>query len=248
MTKTFLLLFSCCFLFPFDKAIAQKTTHADSVVNSVFNKSIVSAPGDAGVQLIKSEKYADAASFYSSQINKDVGNVQAYMNRGVAQWQMNEPSHACRDWSAVLALGDTATFKLLDGQCHGKMVIEGDTLKKEQYHRMFSVPRDSKTLSDNSAAFTFVEEMPEFPGGENALLAYLDKNIKRPANSTVTGIVIVNFIVSTKGTILFPYIKKGIGGGCDEEVLRVFRNMPKWKAGKQNGKPVLVRYNIPVKF
>ena len=83
------------------------------------------------------------------------------------------------------------------------------------------------------------------------LMNFLKQNIKYPEEATkknIRGTVVVNIIISTKGNVMFPYVKKGIGAGCDEEALRVIRLMPAWNAGKQNGKPVLVRYNIPVKF
>lgn len=233
------------------KSYAQKTVNTDSLINSIVNESIVNDPNDKGVTLLKSSNYSGATNFYSTEISKDAGNTEAYFNRGVSQWQTNEPSKACRDWSAVLALGDTATFKLLDANCHGKMVIDGDTLSKNEYHQMFAVPKDAKTSSTGSNAMTVVEQMPEYNGGDVALMNFLKQNIKYPEEANkknIHGTVVVNIIVSTKGNVMFPYVKKGIGSGCDEEALRVIRLMPAWNAGKQNGKAVLVRYNIPVKF
>ncbi len=240
----FCLCYSNCF--------SQKTVNTDSLINSMVNESIVNSPSDAGVTLMKSSSFSDATKFYSAEINKNEGNAAAYFNRGISQWQTNEPSKACQDWSAVLALGDTATFKLLDGNCHGAMVIDGDTLHKEQYHKMFAVAKtDAKSSSNSSNAMTVVEQMPEYKGGDLAMMKFLNMNMRYPEvarKKNIQGTVIVNIIISTKGNVMFPYVKKGIGGGFDEEALRVIRSMPAWNPGKQNGKPVLVRYNIPVKF
>jgi protein TonB len=99
--------------------------------------------------------------------------------------------------------------------------------------------------------FTIVEQMPEFPGGEEKLFEYLGKNIKYPSmarENGITGTVYVTFVVEGNGEISDVKKLRGIGGGCDEEAVRVVRSMPAWKPGKQNSKPVRVQYNLPIKF
>lgn len=99
--------------------------------------------------------------------------------------------------------------------------------------------------------FTIVEEMPSFPGGEGELFKYLGKNIKYPemANSAgISGVVYVTFVVDKDGKIRDVKVLRGIGGGCDEEAMRVVKNMPAWKPGKQRGKSVTVQYNLPIRF
>ncbi|MBL0341805.1 MAG: TonB family protein [Bacteroidetes bacterium] len=99
--------------------------------------------------------------------------------------------------------------------------------------------------------FTIVEEMPMFPGGEEALVKYLSNNIKYPARArenNITGTVFVTFKVGKDGKVTESQILRGIGGGCDEEALRVIKSMPSWRAGRQRGEPVIVQYNLPIKF
>ncbi len=99
--------------------------------------------------------------------------------------------------------------------------------------------------------FTIVEEMPSFPGGEAKLFEYLGKNIKYPQiakEAGISGIVYVTFVVDANGNITEVQVLRGIGGGCDEEAVRVVKNMPKWTPGKQRGKAVKVRYNLPIRF
>ncbi len=99
--------------------------------------------------------------------------------------------------------------------------------------------------------FTVVESMPEFPGGESALYKFLAKNIEYPQIANEGGIqgrVFVTFVVEKDGSITDVRVLRGIGGGCDEEAIRVVKSMPKWKPGKQRGKPVRVQYNLPIKF
>ena len=95
------------------------------------------------------------------------------------------------------------------------------------------------------------ETMPYFPGGQELLLKYLAANIKYPASAVKAkkqGRVIVTFIVQKDGSITHAKIAKSIDPELDAEALRVVRGMPKWIPGTQLGKPVNVKYTLPVKF
>lgn len=99
--------------------------------------------------------------------------------------------------------------------------------------------------------FVIVESMPEYPGGIAALYQYINEQIKYPATAKEIGIqgrVFVTFVIETDGSVSSVEVLRGIGGGCDEEAVRVVQSMPRWKPGKQRGIPVRVRYNLPVKF
>jgi periplasmic protein TonB len=99
--------------------------------------------------------------------------------------------------------------------------------------------------------FTVVEQMPEFPGGESALNKFLKDNIRYPSVASENGIsgsVYLTFVVSKEGKISDVRVLRGIGGGCDEEAVRVVRMMPPWIAGRQNGVSVPVQFNLPVRF
>ncbi len=96
-----------------------------------------------------------------------------------------------------------------------------------------------------------IEEMPQFPGGDEALNTFLYKEIKYPnvsGCSDVQGTVYATFVVDKSGSVKEVKILRGVGFGYDEEVIRVIKAMPNWKPGKQNGKAVSCQYNIPVKF
>ena len=95
------------------------------------------------------------------------------------------------------------------------------------------------------------ETMPQFPGGREVLLKYLAANIKYPASAVKAkkqGRVIVTFIVQKDGSITHAKIVRSIDPELDAEALRVVKGMPKWTPGTQNGKPVNVKYTVPVKF
>lgn len=104
---------------------------------------------------------------------------------------------------------------------------------------------------DDKKIFSFVQQKPEFPDGEAALLKYLYANIKYPPIARENGIegqVVVRFVVSKTGKIDDVKILRSLGGGCDEEASRVVRAMPAWKPGKHNGKAVNCTYTLPIKF
>lgn len=99
--------------------------------------------------------------------------------------------------------------------------------------------------------FQVVENAPAFPGGDIARQKFLQDNIKYPQmarESGIQGSVFVTFVVERNGSVTDVKLLRGIGGGCDEEAIRVIKNMPRWEPGKQRGKPVRVQFNMPIKF
>lgn len=99
--------------------------------------------------------------------------------------------------------------------------------------------------------YNIIETMPQFPGGEEKLLKFIAQKIKYPREArrkNITGRVIANFYIDKLGKACNVKIIKGIGGGCDEELIRVLNLMPNWTPGKQDGVPVNVNYNLPVNF
>lgn len=103
----------------------------------------------------------------------------------------------------------------------------------------------------DDAVFVVVEENPEFEGGMPALYQYLSQNIHYPKEARenhIQGKVFVSFVIEKDGTVSNAKVLRKIGGGCDEEALRVVQAMPKWKPGRQQGKPVRVQFNLPINF
>lgn len=99
--------------------------------------------------------------------------------------------------------------------------------------------------------FLVVEQPPDFPGGDEERVKFLQQNVKFPTMAREAGIqgtVFVTFVVSRSGKISNVKVLRGIGGGCDEEAIRVMKMMPDWKPGKQNGQAVPVQFNMPIKF
>ena len=105
---------------------------------------------------------------------------------------------------------------------------------------------------EEEVIFMVVETMPEFPGGQQALFKYLGENVKYPVIAQENGIqgrVICQFVVNKDGSIVDVVVVRSSGEpSLDKEALRVISSMPKWKPGKQRGKPVRVKYTVPVNF
>ena len=96
-----------------------------------------------------------------------------------------------------------------------------------------------------------VEEMPVFPGGAGKMMEYIAKNIVYPTyafDNGIQGRVFVSFVVERDGSISNVKAMRGIGGGCDEEAVRVIQSMPKWIPGRQRGETVRCSYTIPIIF
>ena len=104
---------------------------------------------------------------------------------------------------------------------------------------------------DEGEPYMIVEQMPEFPNGEDAMMQYIAEQVKYPAEAKKAGAqgrVFIGFIVEPDGSLSNFKVLRGIGYGCDEEALRVAQSMPKWNPGMQRGKAVRVSYLISVIF
>lgn len=104
---------------------------------------------------------------------------------------------------------------------------------------------------EEAQVFFIVEDMPEFPGGEMALRTYIANAIKYPVIAQENGIqgkVYVTFVVGKDGSVSNASIARGVDPSIDKEALRVVNTLPKWKPGKQRGKPVNVSYTVPINF
>ena len=99
--------------------------------------------------------------------------------------------------------------------------------------------------------FDTVEQMPEYPGGMQAMIEFLQTNMKYPEDAEkqkVEGRVMVQFVVETDGSISDVHVAKQVFPSLDAEAIRVVQAMPKWTPGKDKGRVVRVKYNLPIVF
>ena len=104
---------------------------------------------------------------------------------------------------------------------------------------------------DPDSVFELVDQMPQFSGGQDEMFKFLAGNLMYPdeaVDAEISGVVYVAFVVEKDGSIGESRVLRGIGGGCDEEAIRVVRSMPKWKPGIHGGKPARVEHTLPVRY
>jgi protein TonB len=104
---------------------------------------------------------------------------------------------------------------------------------------------------DDEEVFMVVENMPEFPGGDLGLMKYIQKNVKYPPIAkeyNITGKVYISFVVDKSGSVTNVKVVRGVDKNLDAEAVRVIKSLPKYKPGKQRGRPVRVQFTVPINF
>lgn len=128
----------------------------------------------------------------------------------------------------------------------GNDEVGGEVLKAKEE---IKAPEPPKV--EEEKVFDVVEQMPSFPGGNTALMKFLNENIHYPVvaqENGVQGRVVVSFVVERDGHITDVQIARSVDPSLDKEAQRVVKSMPKWIPGKQNGSAVRVKFNVPVSF
>ncbi|MBR3455561.1 MAG: energy transducer TonB [Bacteroidaceae bacterium] len=126
--------------------------------------------------------------------------------------------------------------------------------QKEQVNTETTQTQEPKAVEDekeDNEVYQVVDQMPEFPGGMEALEAFIKENIHYPdsaKNNNMQGRVIVSFVVNKDGSIADPVVIRSADHIFDDEAITVIRSMPKWIPGKMNGETVRVQFTVPVTF
>jgi protein TonB len=123
-----------------------------------------------------------------------------------------------------------------------------DTIKKDTIDYLDDAMSEKYTVED---IYTVVDKMPGFPGGEPGLAEFISQNIRYPANAYNRGIqgsILCTFIVEKNGSVSHEEIKEGADRSLNEEALHVLKLLPKWQPGEKHGKPVRVKYTLPIIF
>ncbi|MFM2049381.1 MAG: hypothetical protein RI955_1929 [Bacteroidota bacterium] len=134
-----------------------------------------------------------------------------------------------------------------------KVVISDKTQEgnKDGVDQLEVDPGIGKEVDAKPTIFTFVEQMPAYPGGEDAMQEFLGSNIKYPARARenqTEGKVVLTFVVNETGAIGDIRILRDIGDGCGQAAVDAVKKMKNWVPGKQNGKPVQVQFTLPVQM
>jgi len=137
--------------------------------------------------------------------------------------------------------------ELLTGE--NKLTLETDSLG--DVYLVKSAKTDDELFNPNEPVFYVTEEMPEFPGGEQALQMYISSSVEYPElaqEKDIQGRVYVSFVVTKYGTVANAKIARGVDPALDKEALRVVSSLPQWKPARQHGQAVNVQYTVPINF
>jgi len=158
----------------------------------------------------------------------------------------------------LTTVGFTMVFAIVGISCSNKIEMDeanaqtAENIDQKNYDSQ-KVTYDSQKLlaESNDNVLKVAEIMPEYPGGMNELFKFMGNNIKYPEQAkkeNIEGKVFVHFIVEKDGSITGISVLQGIGGGCDEESIRVVNLMPNWTPGEHKGEKVRVEYTLPINY
>ena len=146
------------------------------------------------------------------------------------------------------------TEEYVGGKLHGELrnyYPSGKLKRIERYNQNEFLSGECFNEDGSPKPFTRFQQVPGYPGGESAMMAYLSENMKYPKKARKKGIegqVVVTFVVDKEGKVTDVRILRDPGGGCGEEAARLVREMPRWTPGMANDRPVKVRYTLPMRF
>ena len=225
-------------------------------------------------QAANAGKYHDAIAYYTLCIEAQP-TADAFFDRSSIYNKLNDSCNSCKDLMNAVQLGDNEAALLYHQKCSRTEILNKipDSLKlrfskikqisfqhntcDESYFRYISFLDKNKTeytettVHKKDSVYSYISKFPEYVGGEKAQNRFLAENIKYPdaaAKNGIQGIVYLSFAVDEDGNLKDIKIIRGIGGGCDEEALRVVKLMPKWIPGTQSGKAVRVLFNMTISF
>ena len=148
-----------------------------------------------------------------------------------------------------------ATFLVAckDAKCQQQKetVVKKETIADNQHQCIADEPQGPIEPEEECFDKDYFEEMPEFPGGIDKMLQFIAENVRVPKcviAAQVKGRSIIEFVVEKDGTVSDFKVVRSLNKECDEEAVRVLKTMPKWKPGMERGKPIRVKYTVPVKF
>jgi len=225
-------------------ALRNKVTHAITSLR----------PGDKGQSvIIRGTVVNRAGDPLSSVTIIQVGTQQGTATDEKGHFTIKASANSMLQFSMI---GYTTITLPVEGhQSINVMMYEDPHRMKELVvvgHSSEDMPQPPASKAGAGGIFTFVEQTPQFPGGENELIKFLHDQIRYPQTARahhLQGNVLVSFVVAKDGTIgHIQTINNEIGGGLEEEAIRVVRAMPKWRPGRQNGEAVSVLYTLPIRF
>ncbi len=234
------LLLLCAYALP-----AQTTIYRNK-----FSQRVDSAAGY--------DNYDRITPLYSSVVRVHEYSVKNGLRR-VGQWKNYNPDSLHN----AIPVGQHRSFRAPDTLWTTQNYLDGKLAERRAYYpdgklkRLEQYQGDSMLVGQclrpdgTEMPFFAFERAPAFPGGERALMQYLSENLNYPIKARrrgVQGSVLVTFVIEKNGDVSSVEAVRKIGTGCDEEAVRVIREMPRWTPGYMDEYPVKVKYTLPLRF
>ena len=220
---------------------AEQALNTDVAVANPMAKEVIEVMNPAEAEEMEADKTAEAALIKAEEAKDEEAKAAAEAELTKAEEAKVEEAKA--DTEAEL-------IKAEEAKVAADKAEEAKAVKQAAEDKVKTKPQ-TDTTKKKKTWVCMPETMPQFPGGRGVLMKYLAANIKYPASAVKgkkEGRVIVTFIVQKDGSITHAKIVRSIDPELDAEALRVVKGMPKWTPGTQLGKPVSVKYTLPVKF
>ena len=219
------------------KVSAQEQKAVDKPITVEMGRFEIFDDDGTPLQLKDTVIYADDGSYVKFETSDGFQPESGEPCKKLTVTSYNADGTPCNNFfiTEMERRGDTSTYS-----------IETFSISGSLFETLLDV-----ATSKEDTVYQIAEEMPVFPGGEQAMMKFVAENINYPQEAKdkeIAGRVFVSFVVEKDGSVDEVKVMRGIGGGCDEEVVRVVKAMPKWKPGKQDGKPVRVNYMMPFNF
>lgn len=194
---------------------------------------------------IEAKKY----QYLLLQVIKPSATIQIVNNFNVSQLKKRITMINKKRTSGILSFKYLLAFPIIALMLIGN--AQNTFSQQKEKVGIASLTENPTTSEDQLPPFVMVEQMPQFPGGESAMMQYIGANLKYPesaAKENIEGRVVLRFVVTKTGDIKDVSVIRSLDSRCDEEAMRVVRAMPKWTPGKQGGKDVDVYYTLPVLY
>lgn len=194
---------------------------------------------------IEAKKY----QYLLLQVIKPSATIQIVNNFNVSQLKKRITMINKKRTSGILSFKYLLAFPIIALMLIGN--AQNTFSQQKEKVGIASLTENPTTSEDQLPPFVMVEQMPQFPGGESAMMQYIGTNLKYPesaAKENIEGRVVLRFVVTKTGDIKDVSVIRSLDSRCDEEAMRVVRAMPKWTPGKQGGKDVDVYYTLPILY
>ena len=228
------------------KVTAQEQKSDDKLFTVEFGQFEIFDDDGFPMQLRDTVMYNDDGSYFKFEISDAPDPISGEMRKKITMTSFNADGTPSNNFkiNEVERHGDTTTYSI------DPFTISADNFNKFKITSGEDINVKVKHAK-NDSIYQIVDQMPEFPGGTEALLKFVANNVKYPEKAKdeeISGRVFISFVIEKDGSVSNVELKRGIGGGCDDEAVRVVKAMPKWKPGKDKGKPVRVSYVMPFTF